>query len=401
MDRLHLIATIPLTGSDSDCKRQSRDRLELQYKLLGRCIGGLSWRMKKAGISEIARLANVSIGTVDRALHGRSGIRESTRDRILTIANSLRYKPNLAARALSRRQQTVRIAICVPREIHFYFNQLLEGLQAEARRFEHLGVETIYHPTARLGMHEPETVREVISEHGIRALIIAPGNPQILNSVIDEAEKKDIRVICVDTDAPESSRSTVVCVDGTVSGMLSGELLGRFLCPKSSVVVTTGMLQAEDHRKKVDGFRKVFPQVCEGGKVMEVIEDHEDRDIALEKCLALLKERGDLSGIYVSTANCLPVCRALKVCGLAGKIKVVATELFAEMIPYFENATILASVTGRAHAQGQTAMHLTIDHLLHHRPLPSHRYLLPHIAMRSNLHLFPEVRNAVMGVRDL
>jgi LacI family transcriptional regulator len=356
--------------------------------------------MKKNGVREIARLANVSIGTVDRALHGRRGISDSTRDRILAIAENLGYKPNLAARALSVQERAVRIAICIPREIHFYFDQLRQGMLAEARSFEHLGIETVYRPTPRLGIDELATVTELVRKGDINALIIAPGNPESLSSVIDEAEKGGIRVVCVDTDAPQSSRSTVVCVDGAVSGMLAGELLGRFLEPGACVAVATGMLAAEDHRKKVDGFCRTFPQVCPNGRVVEVIEDKEDHDIAFEKSFGVFTRCKDLKGIYVSTGNCLPVFRALNVCGLAGKIKVVATELFAEMLPYFKNGTIFASITGRARAQGQVAMRLAIDYFLHGNPLPPRHLLVPHIAMRSNLHLFPEVRSSMMGVRN-
>jgi LacI family transcriptional regulator len=42
--------------------------------------------MKRAGIHQIAKLAKVSIGTVDRALHGRPGISENTRKKVLRIA---------------------------------------------------------------------------------------------------------------------------------------------------------------------------------------------------------------------------------------------------------------------------------------------------------------------------
>ena len=35
-------------------------------------------RKERSGIHRIAELANISIGTVDRALHGRNGIREVT-----------------------------------------------------------------------------------------------------------------------------------------------------------------------------------------------------------------------------------------------------------------------------------------------------------------------------------
>jgi hypothetical protein len=51
---------------------------------MGRLV--LLLKSERRGIRWIAELANVSIGTVDRALHGRNGIKESTRHRILQIA---------------------------------------------------------------------------------------------------------------------------------------------------------------------------------------------------------------------------------------------------------------------------------------------------------------------------
>ena len=57
-------------------------------------------KKERRGIHLIAELANVSIGTVDRALHGRGGIKEATRHRILQVASQIGYTPNLAARAL-------------------------------------------------------------------------------------------------------------------------------------------------------------------------------------------------------------------------------------------------------------------------------------------------------------
>src|SRR5690349_19328677 len=161
--------------------------------------------MGRIGIQEIARLAKVSIGTVDRALHGRKRISERTRKRILRIAQQVGYKPNLAARALSAGRGLTRIGVCIPREIRFYFDQLRDGIMAEARRHEHLGVEIVYNPTERLGLGESEKVAELIGR-GIRAAVIAPGDPEMLVPVINEAETRNVRVMCVDTDAAGSAR---------------------------------------------------------------------------------------------------------------------------------------------------------------------------------------------------
>ena len=50
---------------------------------------------KKVTLKQIAELAEVSIGTVDRALNNRGRINTETKDKILKIADELHYKPNL------------------------------------------------------------------------------------------------------------------------------------------------------------------------------------------------------------------------------------------------------------------------------------------------------------------
>ena len=49
---------------------------------------------------EIAALAGVSRGTVDRALKNRPGIKEETKQRILEIAKKYNYKPHIIGKAL-------------------------------------------------------------------------------------------------------------------------------------------------------------------------------------------------------------------------------------------------------------------------------------------------------------
>lgn len=45
-------------------------------------------------IKEIAALANVSRGTVDKVLNNRPGVKDSTREKVLKIAAELHYQPN-------------------------------------------------------------------------------------------------------------------------------------------------------------------------------------------------------------------------------------------------------------------------------------------------------------------
>jgi LacI family transcriptional regulator len=190
----------------------------------------------RRGIHQIAELANVSIGTVDRALHGRNGIRESTRHRILQIAAQIGYTPNLAARALSASKTGVRIGVCVPREIRFFYDQLWSGVLDEAPRVAQLGVELIYRPVPSLGVGDTEAFKELVAS-GVNGIILTAGDPEGLKPLIDSAEENGIRVVCVSTDAPESRRSSVICVEPWLHGCLAGELMGKFVPPGSKVAV--------------------------------------------------------------------------------------------------------------------------------------------------------------------
>ena len=81
----------------------------------------------------------------------------------------------------------------------------------------------------------------------------------------------------------------------------------------------------------------------------------------------------DLAGLYVNTVNCLPVCRALGAHGLAGKVKLITTDLFAEMAPYFHKGIITASIYQQPHRQGQMAVRLMTDYLTNKASFPADR----------------------------
>jgi len=118
---------------------------------------------------------------------------------------------------------------------------------------------------------------------------------------------------------------------------------------------------AEDHRKKAEGFLETFPKHCMGGETAAVIEGHEDEEESFQKTLDLMRCIPELAGIYVNTVNCLPVCRALGTEDPEGKVKVIASDLFEEMSPYFEKGTIAASIYHQPHRQGQIAVRLMTD----------------------------------------
>nr|WP_062340993.1 LacI family DNA-binding transcriptional regulator [Herbidospora sakaeratensis] len=91
--------------------------------------------MKRPTISDIARQAGVSKGAVSYALNGQPGVSESTRQRILAIADEIGWRPNSAARALNgARANAIGLTLCRPARIlgmEPFFMELISGLEAE------------------------------------------------------------------------------------------------------------------------------------------------------------------------------------------------------------------------------------------------------------------------------
>ena len=83
-------------------------------------------------IKDVARLANVSVATVSRALNGRENVAEAVRKRVLEIAESLDYSPHHAARSLSR-GSTHTVGVVLPDLPCEFFARLMCGIDVVAR----------------------------------------------------------------------------------------------------------------------------------------------------------------------------------------------------------------------------------------------------------------------------
>lgn len=84
-------------------------------------------------ISDLADICNVSKGTVDRALNGRSGIKEETRNKILLAARENKYMPNKIAQSLVT-GNTMTIGVVCFDLYNNFFAMLVDIIEAAAKQ---------------------------------------------------------------------------------------------------------------------------------------------------------------------------------------------------------------------------------------------------------------------------
>ncbi len=340
---------------------------------------------RPTGIREMAETLGVSIGTVDRALHDRPGISPETRRMVLGLAEKLGYRPNLAARLLSSRRRR-RVAVLFPKELASFWDLVRDGVFDVARSLQPNGVEVVYRPHQALGQGEVESLEQALRED-FQGLLLAPGQPDALAPLIQEAHRRGIAVVCVNTDAPGTDRLCTVRVDAFACGGLAGELMGRFLGGKGRVVVVTGFSSTVDHAEKQQGFVRALRDGFPGIELAAVVEAHDDETEAYLKCVETFAGIRDLAGVYVTTANSPPVMRALADRHRETRTTTITSDLFPALVPLIQAGYIAATIDQRPWIQGQIAFRTMYGHLIEGAKPPPFVQLAPHVVMRSNLSL--------------
>lgn len=79
-------------------------------------------------LKELARLLNVSVSTVSKALSDSPEIGEDTKRRVTELANELNYKPNRIAQQL-KSSQTKVIGVVVPSLMNPFFAEVVHGIE--------------------------------------------------------------------------------------------------------------------------------------------------------------------------------------------------------------------------------------------------------------------------------
>lgn len=142
-------------------------------------------------LADIAQRAGVSIMTASRALNGRSGVAESTRERVVGIARELGYVANVSARGLVGGRMNI-LGMVVPDLATQYTGEVVAGAGQAAND---LGFDLLLYTTSSdLGR---ERERSVLLTNGLADGILAvlPQNPE---NILGALSKSGMPVVIVD-----------------------------------------------------------------------------------------------------------------------------------------------------------------------------------------------------------
>jgi LacI family transcriptional regulator/LacI family repressor for deo operon, udp, cdd, tsx, nupC, and nupG len=146
-----------------------------------------------AGMSEVAKRAEVSIATVSRVLNNSDRVKEATRLRILKAIKDLKYQPSRVAKRLrSKSVSSKLLGVLIPDIQNPFYVDVLRGIEDIAYKNNYAIIMCNY------GQDKKKEIMylDILQSEAIDGLIAAPvsENDQQLKSII----KKGFPVVCVD-----------------------------------------------------------------------------------------------------------------------------------------------------------------------------------------------------------
>ena len=339
---------------------------------------------KRVTIKDIAAALDVSIGTVDRALHNRPGIKRETRERVLRQAKLMGYETNQLAKSLARKHQ-LKIGCVFSSEYRFY-PDIEAGINAAAEELVDHNVQVLLRKTGRLrDGREAGSIAELL-EIGIHALAVCPGHRSQINETINELVDGGTPVVTIATDAPESRRLTCVSTDSFNNGQMAGDLMANLLNYQGRVAILTGFAEVTDHDEKVRGFLDAIG-ACGGEIEADIFETREETEAAYR----LVKECAAKSydGIYINTATAtVGGAAALRDSGKYREIKLVGTDLLRDSIPFIKEGVMRAVIFQDPFMQGYRAVKILFDVLTVGTRYGPTDFVRPAIVTKHNIHYY-------------
>lgn len=320
------------------------------------------------GVKEIARRANVSIATVDRVLHNRSGVSQATMEKIRTIIEELNYQPNIFARTLSS-NKILKIAALVPQASpeSAFWNAPLEGIQQAASEIGRYGVEVEIFLFDQNDKDTFESQSTAVLKGGYQAVLLAPMFMAKAKKFILSCQESKIPYVFINSDIPGQDSLAYYGPDLFQSGYMGGHLLRYIVPPASPLLLINISKEIDTHHhllRKEEGVREYLSE-HELAHVLHRLDvrstDYTDIAKALDQFFSLQQ---DIAAVFVTNSRVSAVARYLEENGL-GHLVLIGFDFLPQNIEYLKTNVIDFLICQKPYEQGYKGIMALHQHLIY------------------------------------
>ena len=338
-------------------------------------------------VTEIAKQAGVSIGTVDRVLHNRGRVSSATKEKIQELIDQFGYQPNPIARHL-KKSTPYRIGVLLP-ELgtgYGYWEQLYDGIISAAREDFSAFSFSI----------EPFFFKRPLTyslTSRFNSMVAADCDAYIIAPVMRKETQRLLGGVLVakpycfvDSPLPNTEPVFTIAQNPYKAGFIAGRLTELTAGKKTG---TYAVLQVFDESFNQDerarGFGDWFYNNALGSKVIHVLAKDASPAAISQTVQLLLEAHADLVGVCTVSVEVQFVADTLMQAGRKDDIAVVGFDLVARNRAALENGSIDCLISQQPKEQGRIAVRQLFRSLVYEETLDSSIEIPVEIFFKENL----------------
>lgn len=311
-------------------------------------------------IKDIADLAGVSRGTVDRVLNNRGSVNPQTAEKIMDIVRTLDYRPNKAGIALAAQKKKYKIGVILFSENNPFFDEVMTGVSAKAAELQDYGITTITRRVEFDVNAQLDAIDDLLAE-GIHGLMLAPYNHMHIQEKIDELVDRQIPVVTVNTDIEGSRRIAYVGSDYFQGGCIAAGLLSLMTSGSVELGIITGSSNVLCHSERIRGLRHMLDSSYPRIQIMDILENHDDEFESYALTRRLLEQSPEIDALFFSAAGVYGGCRAVLESGRHPKV--ITFDEVPTTLDMLRQGIISATISQQPFRQGSRSLDILFEYL--------------------------------------
>ncbi|MCD8015726.1 MAG: LacI family DNA-binding transcriptional regulator [Lachnospiraceae bacterium] len=293
-----------------------------------------------ATIKQIAELADVSRGTVDKVLNNRPGVKPATREKVLQIAKELNYTPNFLGKALVQSKSPLKLGIILTGDYNPFIQDMIEGIQSAQDEFRPFGLEittkilTTIDPDEQLGM-----INSLVDQH-VTGLAVFPIDAPQIKERLNQLENNHIPIITFNSRVHDIHDLCFIGQNHYKGGRTAAELMGKVIPGFRKVGVIISSRKLSCHQDRLKGFTEQLKEDTPAMEILEVRENQDRWEDAFQITQEYCGKYPEMNAIYITGGGVAGVGDALDAAGKAGQIHVICHDLTPGSIRLLKNGTV-------------------------------------------------------------
>ncbi|MFY0650586.1 MAG: substrate-binding domain-containing protein [Cyclobacteriaceae bacterium] len=342
--------------------------------------------MKKYTTKDIARLANVSRGTVDRVLHERGKVSESAEKKIKKVLSEINYQPNLIARTL-RENKIIEIATLIPSPNNDpFWLKPKKGIDDALSAYSSFGLNVQQHFYNQNDSKDFANASEEILDSNPDGILAAPLFRKEAETFFDKCEKLNIPYATFNTRIGESNQCCFIGQNLYQSGRIAADLIFKQMRGDGKVLIfhfDEEISNSPHLQEKERGFKDYFKEVDINSYSLKTFNLINDYSHKVNEAIKQETSSGERCAIFVTTSKTFEVAKHLS--DSNRKPLLVGYDLVDENVKHLKSNQIDYLINQNPRKQAFQGIHYLNDLLVFKKDIPKQELLPIDIITKENI----------------